>query len=194
MRHYSSLRLMGWAVSWQKGTTDYTEITLDDGTGLMVIHVPQYMIQKCQSSAHETFLGKSLDCIVRVEYPLPPQQQPEFILKAEQIAIHDDDPHAELVRWFELSWQQRQENEFSNHNFSMENGFPLPKLTPEDFLEIIQLECSANADGRNPSAGVAMEDLALFFQLDQGTVEEFLAELQISGQIYQNQQGNYLPL
>ncbi len=191
MRHHSSLRLMGWAVSWQNETSDYTEITLDDGTGLVVIHVPQYMIQKCRASAHETFLGKLLDCIVRVEYFSSPQQPPECILKADQIAIHDDDPHAELVRWFELSWQQR---DLSNQNVSMENGFPVPKLTPEDFLEMIQLDCSMSEDDQNPPAGVSMEDLALFFQLDQGTVEEFLAELQLSAQIYQNQQGNYLPL
>lgn len=159
------LRLMGLAVSWKALTmTDYIEITLDDGTALCAIHVPQYMIDRCKASPHGTFMGKLLDCIVH--------NNNNNMWTAEQISILEDDPHAELVRWFELSL-----------HVSSERGFPMPQITPDDVLEIIQLESQ-----------VAMQDLALFFQLDQGTVQDLLEELQMAGQIYQNKQGYYLPL
>lgn len=182
MRQHSSLRLLGLAVGYTNNEGEYTEMTLDDGTALAHVQVPQFMIRSCQASPHETFLGQLLDCIVRVD------DAGRVLLRAEQISILQDDPHAELVRWFELSYSPQS-------NVSMERGFPVPELTPDDFLDMIQLDCTTTTTTSDDKPlGVSMEDLALFFQVDQGTVEEFLEELQMSGQIYQNNQGNYLPL
>lgn len=208
---YTSFRLMGLAVggqttkecivskthSGQEKDEEYMKITLDDGTAIIDMYVPQFMINKCQASRHQTFLGKLLDCIVHVvQHPSlthPP------ILQAEQISILDDDPHAELLRWLELSWSQQQQQMPPNHTISLQDGYPVPStaVTPDDLLDIIQLDCSTTTTTGEmdaPPLGVTVEDLVLFFQLDQGTIEAFLIELQLSGQIYQNQQGNYLPL
>lgn len=192
LQNQHSLRLMGLAVSWKESTlsSEYIEITLDDGTALLPIHVPQYMITRCKASAYVTMMGKMLDCILHAERRGESGGDggvqnnllsSTFALYANQITIIDDDPHAELLRWFELSV------ELPSH-VSTSRGFPLPALTSEDVLDIIQLESSS------PEGGVSMEDLVIFFELDQGIIEDLLSELQLSGQVYRNQQGNYLPL
>ena len=65
--HKKSLRLMGLAVSCTSSDEKTASLTLDDGTALVAIRVPQFMIDACKASSEVSMLGKVLDCIVRVE-------------------------------------------------------------------------------------------------------------------------------
>jgi hypothetical protein len=184
----SLLRLMGVAVSLEQKPDDHDvaigELLLDDGTAMVSIVVPSFMMERFRS-AQTCIVGATLDCVVYITQARD--------LMASQVAIIED-VHAETLRWFELSFRAKlkaDNTDFSD--YSMECGYPSRAVTGEDLYELIQFDSSCVDNGCKPQ-GVAMNDLAQFFELDPATTEALIQELQISGQIYRNQQGLFLPL
>ena len=171
----ASLRLMGVVVSLvpSSGGGDDASVVLDDGTALVSLKIPASMMERILQSVKKSLVGRTLDCVVRITTARD--------LCANQVVLIQD-AHAETLRWFELS--------FSVDGYSTEFGYPNRDVLPDDLFEMIQYECSDDAD----PPGVALEHLALLFQLDHVTIEKLIQELQLSGQIYRNQEGLYLPL
>ena len=142
----------------------------------------------------------------------------DYLLEADQlVAVRD--AHAETLRWMELSYQQqqqqarRQSTPASTGNNNTKNasavsahpqrGYPCRSFQAEDLYYVILSDCqqtSTTTDGDNSSittgsaGGVSVEDLAECLDLPVPHVEGMIEELQISGQIYRNPQGCYLPL
>ena len=179
----TSLRLMGVAVSLvpppSKETNTPIELILDDGTDVVSITVPISMQKKIQSTQAQ-IVGMTLECVVSFT------SSGRYLI-ADQIAIIDD-LHMETLRWFELSFREKIKKD-ANNPYSMENGYPSRPVGADDLFELIKTDSSISN-----SKGIAMEDLARFFQLDSKVADEFLEELQFSGQIYRNEHGLYLPL
>jgi len=153
----------------------------------------------------------------------PPKKQPSsadsndhdyYFLEADQLVVVRD-AHAETLRWMELSYQQQQarrQSSTGNYNNAKtasavsahhQRGYPCRSFQAEDLYYVILSDCqqtSTTTDGDNSSittgaaGGVSVEDLAECLDLPVPHVEGMIEELQISGQIYRNPQGCYLPL
>jgi len=241
-----------------KATT--ATIWLDDGTALVPMQVPIFMMENMRTTARVPWQGATLECIVRV-VPATAQQRiittttpttptlsnehnntHKFSIVAEQISIVQD-VHVELLWWYELTLRQNQQpsntaalklsqeeeedddvspafdmsSPFSSppthaslwdHEYSFDMGYPTRSVTAEDLYDVIHCDYQTHnnnhmhkngGDGSTPSSssppmGVDQNDLALLFQLSPEMTESLLQELQLSGQVYRNPQGLYLPL
>jgi hypothetical protein len=145
-------------------------LRLDDGTATMDILTPDYMIQKLDLQ-----LGQTLECIAWLR-----QRGTIKRWYAQSMAIVVD-PHAEILRWLELSFRPKP-------NESMEYGYPTIQRNAAEALRLITVQATHDSDG------VSLNDLALVMRLPPETMQEMLVTLQLEGQIYQNHLGNYVPL
>lgn len=145
-------------------------LTLDDGTATVEIVTPDYMIQKLNLQ-----LGQTLECIAWLR-----QRGTIKRWYAQSMAIVID-PHAEILRWYELSFRPQP-------NESMEYGYPTIQRNSAETLRLITVQAM------HDSEGVSMNDLALVMRLPLESMQEMLVTLQLEGQIYQNHLGNYVPL
>jgi len=141
-------------------------IQLDDGTALVNIAVPHHMFQRIK-----LIEGMTIECIVNLD----PNSN---VLEADQVCIVTD-VHAETLRWLELSYGQKAPPD------TLKWGYPVLPTSSEDIFDII----SSEAD-----QGVSLQDIALVMNLDENYVANLIQDLQLSGQVYRNQQGKYLPL
>ena len=171
---------MGVAVSLREGGTS-GQLEIDDGTAVICLTVPSFMMQRISKSA-KSILGMTLDCIANVTAARE--------LLVDQVAVVED-VHAETLRWFELSFQQGQKGN-KGSPYSLERGYPSREVTPEDLFKIIQFDCSVEEDDERK--GMGLEDLAAIFQLDVATIDTLIQKLQMTGQVYRNNKGLFLPL
>jgi hypothetical protein len=176
---------MGVAVSLERGqalqglVAPNGHLSLDDGTAIVSASVPAYTMDRLEVAG--LMVGATLDCIVIVDATRD--------LVVDQISVVND-VHAETLRWLELSFQQQQQKMASTTQYSIDMGYPRRAVSPDDLNEIIQLDASPDED----QSGVALDDLSTVFGLDYAQTDNLIQELQMSGQIYRNHEGLYLPL
>jgi hypothetical protein len=198
------LRLIGTVVV----VTD-TEIVLDDGTAQVTIPATPDMLTQIHAEPSMT-----LDCIVLVEQQ---QQQPlqhggggGTVLVADQLVVVQD-PHAEMLRWMELSFPKAtavggapctssssdvdSTNTTSRNAYNLEHGYPTRKLCPDDILAIIVCEFRCQEHNKSIQIrGVSKEEIAIGLGLSVETTQTMIDELQLTGQVYKNEHGLFLPL
>ena len=145
-------------------------LTLDDGTATIDILTPDYMIRKLNLE-----LGQTVECIAWLR-----QRGTIKRWYVQSLAIMTD-PHAEILRWFELSFRPKPHE-------SLEWGYPAFQRNAAEALRLITVQTKHDSDG------VSLDDLALVMQLSPESMQEMLVTLQLEGQIYQNHLGNYVPL
>lgn len=117
------------------------------------------------------------------------------------------DPNAETLRWLELSAkksttsrfdeQSNQNNDNSNPRVEASttiycNGYPTRVAAHPD--QVYRWICLQTQLPENPDPGVTLEELSLVLSCKPSVVSSILQELQLSGQIYQNLNGRYVPL
>lgn len=151
---------------------DAPHLVLIDGTGCATLQVTDAMINKLQLAE-----GMSVDCIGAV---YPNEKDPSsFRLVAEQICLVND-LHAETLRWTEIVYAEslsaKEKDEWC--------GYPVRQVKADDVLQVIATE----------PQGVSLEDVALGFDLTEVDAKSFIEELQLSGQIYCNERGLFVPL
>jgi len=99
-------------------------------------------------------------------------------LRVETLIVVQD-VHATTLRWFELTYRKKSE-------MSMKFGYPAQEIDSTCVFELIQSEAG--------DSGVSLEDLASVLDLEPEHLKDMILELQLSGQVYQNRQGAYMPL
>lgn len=154
-------------------SSDYRNLmllTLDDGTATVGILTPDYMLQKLQVRP-----GLTVECTVWLRQRGTIKKWYAYCMSLVT------DPHAEILRWMELSFQPEP-------NESLEYGYPTIQRNAAEALRLITLETQHCNDG------VSLEELAMVMQVSPDAMKDMLVELQLDGQIYQNQLGNYVPL
>lgn len=185
------------------GTTVHT-LVLDDGTGFLAeIRAPAAMAARIGARP-----GMAVECVVRVVRPSPGDAAaaakagggaaPSWALHADQLAAVRD-AHAESLRWLELS-HRRKTDSSGGTTISDRRGYPCRAFSAEDLYQVIVSDCCGpteeedNDNNQHPGSGVSLEDLSRGLDLPRPHVEGLIEELQISGQIYRNPEGCYLPL
>ena len=205
-------------------STNTHVIVLDDGTGVLAhIHAPSSMTTQIQVQP-----GMTLECIARAtavvtvaddndnsndndnKTVILPQERAHYLV-AHQLAVVQD-PHAETLRWLELSYRRAVSTATPNdHRPGIESleqrGYPCPSgdtlLSTEELYNIIWSESETENDNhadRNTTTtttkarGVSLLDLSDGLEIPMPRLEAMIEDLQLAGQIYRNEVGNYLPL
>jgi hypothetical protein len=151
--------------------TEFAFIVMDDGTKEVSVLALQCMIQKVLIKE-----GDTIECVVRLE-------QDEQALFVEQL-VRVDDFHAVTLRWQELSYRRSHPDDER-----MQFGFPSRSITADDIYQIISSEhMVGNKDG------VLLKEVALVLDMPEEAAEAMLEHLHLSGLIYKNQAGGFLPL
>ena len=88
------------------------------------------------------------------------------------------DPHAEVLRWMELSCSR---NLSVNHH-----GYLTATASTNILLRLLTLQVF--------NSGASLEDLGAVLQMPIKALQGYIIDLQLSGQIYQNREGNYVIL
>ena len=160
------VRVMGLVVSIVQESLDApSNIVLDDGTALLALETPPHMLSAAT-------VGTTVDCIASIH--ISDKLRVETLIVVQAV-------HATTLRWLELTYRQQQPKQ----DTSMQWGYPTQ--TKESYVfELIQSEAG--------DSGVSLEDLALVLDLDMEHLKDIILELQLSGQVYQNRQGAYMPL
>lgn len=143
-------------------------IKLDDGTALASILAPSSMTSKIHVK-----VGMTLECVV-----VAVQQDGSCCLRADQLVVVQDKNH-ESLRYLELSYRKR------SKNTSMRWGYPTRPISTDDVFQIIASE---------GNAGVSIFDLSECLDLAIPYLDGLIQDLQLSGQVYRNEKGLYLPL
>eukprot|EP00980_Cylindrotheca_fusiformis_P010720 scaffold2402_cov109-Cylindrotheca_fusiformis.AAC.2 len=145
-------------------------LKLDDGTAAVDFWTPYSMIQELSVRS-----GMTVECIARLC-----QSNTVKRFYTETIILVTN-PDLEHLRWMELSTPPKSENE------SRRYGYPTIEINANEAYRIICLQAKLEN-------GVQMEDLALALQKSQLEMKDMVQELQVNGQIYQNDEGKYVPL
>lgn len=154
-------------------SSDYQDLrllTLDDGTATVDIFIPYNMVEKV-----ELLPGQTVECIAWLRQRVNIKKWYAYCI------TRITDPHAEILRWLELSLPP-------SSDVTMRTGYPTMKRNATETLRLITVH------SRHKSEGVRLKDLALVMQQPEDVVQGMLLELQLNAQIYQNQAGNYVPL
>jgi hypothetical protein len=132
---------------------------------------PNVLVPECVTSQSHTRPGQTVECIVGL------RQRGAMKIWYVKGLCSVTDPHAELLRWMELS---------CSSNRSFKHWYLTDQRVTNTLLRLIasQVFCE----------GVSLEDLALVLQVPINQLQDHIVDLQLSGQIYQNQEGNYVPL
>jgi hypothetical protein len=185
-------------------------LTIDDGTDSVSFWAPKRMVD----TPYPPKIGHTFDCILKL------RQSASVKRWFADTLIEVQDPLDEQLRWMILSHQdqqrysstdvlthQQQKQCTFSHNF----GFPTRKRDATEVYRLIavqqqqqqHLQQNENKYRRQrqkqhqhavPLEGVKLEDLALVVQKPLCEMQQMVHELQLQGRIYQNQQGEYLPL
>jgi hypothetical protein len=163
------------------------QLVLDDGTGTISIHTPNSMTDRIQ--AH---VGMTLECIARrLRQPKQQQQQQQ-----QQDCWHADtlivvtDSTAESVRWMELSHRPQPPHDTNDDNNNhWKWGYPCVPIEEQEVYRMICMQAQLPDD-----PGVTAQELALVLQRPLAEMQGFVQELQLTGQVYQNEKGCYVPL
>jgi hypothetical protein len=171
-----SIRVMGTLVSvLQSAADEMPSVVLDDGTATVVIQTPPHMLNTLRWS-----IGDTMECIAKLEKQI---ENAALVLVADTL-ICVEDVHAAPLRWVELSYR----NDPSYDAMGLRWGYPSREMNAEEMFEVIAGSCS------DDKSGVSKDDLVSVLQYDVEQIEEWISELQELGQIYQGEDGNYLPL
>lgn len=180
-----ALRLLGIVVDLRTDPTYHNtdsaiDIVLDDGSGLMVpIQASLEMTERIHVQ-----ISMTLECVAKVI--LLDDDCKSYILQAKQLVVLQD-THAETLRWLELSYRKI-------HTVSEQYGYPCDPYSAEDLYHVI-LSCADDRPRNNSKdSGISVEELSSCLDLTMPYLEGLLEELQISGQIYRNTSGLFLPL
>jgi hypothetical protein len=149
---------------------DMILLILDDGTSSIDIWTPSSMIDSLSATA-----GQTVDCIARL------RQNGTLKRWYADTLIRVIESDAECLRWMELSHPP-------GPNECRRFGFPRTKMNAEEAYRLICVQSQIDGEG------VSLEDLALVMQEPKSKMEEMIQELQITGQVYQNKEGRYVPL
>jgi hypothetical protein len=177
------VRIMGVILAIEAATDDQTYpmaknhleedlclLVLDDGTASVDLWTPRSMIHSLAAEP-----GQTLDCMARL-------RQNGLVKRwYSDTLIPVTDTETESLRWMEVSHPP-------NPNECRRFGFPTKKLNANEAYRLICVQTQFEKNG------VSLEDLALVMQKSKSTMQEMIQELQITGQIYQNEKGNYVPL
>jgi len=198
-------------------------VVLDDGSALVAILVSKAMIRAidvqkgktidCLVQLHgEVNAAESFDVFGLSGEPS---------LVAFQLARVDDVVAAETLRAFEIEYQTKidQQKRDGQTSSTVECGYPSPFATidEDDVFDIIQSESRLVPQEEKPSnylgrthykrqskqnsstsqkrtGGVTLKELMTVLDLDHTEALHLIEELQLSGRIYQDSRGRYLPL
>lgn len=157
-------------------TSQQAHLFLDDGTSIISVVIPARMIQQVQ-----LHVGDMAECIARVD---------DQILFVDQIVCVQD-PHAEALRWLELIYRDQQNHTDDNSdNIQHCLGYPVAQpIKANDIFRLISAEAMVDS-----KEGMSLKDLVDILDLDTKQAEKMIEDLQLSGQIYRNEKGDYLPL
>ena len=165
------------------------EFKLDDGTGTIDVYVTRHMYQSISVE-----VGQTIDCIARRNFKRNTQplhrKQPEDRQNcwcAETIIVVTD-PNAETLRWIELDYASRSK---PKPNETLQFGYPCFRVNADEVYRFILNQATID---NGQDAGISSEDLALVLQRPINEIRGMIQELQLSGQIYQNEDGLFVPL
>jgi hypothetical protein len=145
-------------------------LKLDDGTAIIDLWTPYSMIQKLSVRP-----GITVECIARLC-----QNRTVKRFYTETIILVTN-PDMEHFRWMELS------NPPTSTSDSRQYGYNTTKFNADEAYRIICLQSRMDN-------GARMEDLALVMQISKTEMQNMIQELQMNGQVYQNDEGKYVPL
>ena len=169
-------RLLGTVVGIQQDKTHakLASISLDDGTAIVSVIAPHRMIHQISLR-----VGHTAECIARLEEN---EMDGDQVLFVDQL-VRVEDPHAETLRWLELTHRHKHPDDV------LTLGYPRQSISADDVFQIISAEQMMGSD-----AGATLEDLAIVLEIPMQRLSEMIEELQMSGQIYRNEAGSFLPL
>ncbi|GKY98848.1 hypothetical protein MPSEU_000840800 [Mayamaea pseudoterrestris] len=173
-------RLMGTVVAIQaddESDESYAQILIDDGTDQRFVIALQSMIRQI-----DLVQGNVVECIASFERN-GSMNSSDPTLFVKQLA-RVDDPNAQTLRWLEIVHTQLHPKDASTSL-----GYPSRSIQPDDLFQIISSE--AMVGNKN---GVTLIELALVLDVSEAIVAKMMEELQLSGQVYRNETGGYLPL
>jgi hypothetical protein len=150
----------------ENDSLDYQSLILDDGTCTINVLAPECLISKSGTRP-----GCTVECLTGLG------QQGEIRKWYAKALWPVTDPHAELLRWMELS---------CSSTSSLNDGCLRVKRNTSGLLQLISSQASVE--------GASCEDLALVLQVPANELQNLIEDLQLKGQVYQNQAGNYVPL
>jgi hypothetical protein len=156
---------------------DLMLLVLDDGTGILHCFSPMAMMERVS-----VLIGQTFDCIGLVKTTF----HDEPLLMVETLLEARDSSAAERLRWMEIITSNPNANNNKNKTRIAWCGYPCPQVNCEDILDLIH---SGQDDG-----GVTVTELALVMDMEESHVLALVEELQIQGQIYQNERACYVPL
>lgn len=166
-------RLLGIVVGKYQSGKGNDVITLDDGTATIHLGILPTMVARCG-----VVVGDTVDCIVR------PSNPKDF--SVEQIVIVND-PHAEILRWLEIIKRPKQQSDWP--------GFPhKADFSSDDLFQVILSKCPLTRQRRKSQKGLSIRFLSSGLNMTESKVQELMNELHESGQVYQDENGLYLPL
>jgi hypothetical protein len=166
-------------------------ITLDDGTATLTIYASRSMKNQISVSC-----GMSLDCIVRVNTVgrLNGDSNDGYELTADQLVVVDD-KNAETLRWLEITFRESLKNQPDSANMNCDWGFPARYFDADDLYHVILSDYDTCRDFKpKEEAGVSLDDLSMVLDIPMDQLQKMIEELQLSGQIYRNRSGLFLPL
>ena len=162
---------------------------VDDGTATIAIATPSSMIKQIQPVLS---LGRMMDCII--------QRSPQTngIWTADRLMVLPSNPLGqEALRWCQISHDSNQPSHNNNTNINNNThwsyGYPSKQVTPHALFQWI-LWHSQTMENPIHGKGVTIDELALVLQKPTHVLQDMIHELQLSGQIYQNEKGRYVPL
>ena len=166
--HHASIHKLHYP--WGNHILDDRElklVTLDDGTSVVNVWAPDSMISNAGARP-----GETIECFIGLR-----QQGTVRNWYAKALCLVTD-PHAEVLRWMELSCSR---NLSVNHH-----GYLTATESTNILLRLLTLQVF--------NSGASLEDLGAVLQMPIKALQGYIIDLQLSGQIYQNREGNYVIL
>lgn len=149
---------------------DLRVLYVDDGSALIGIRTPLRVVRNLTLN-----VGQTVDFVAKLH-----QRGTSRVWYAYAVTTVSD-PHAEILRWMEVSKSPEE-------NISLRYGYPTIEQNSLEALRLISVNAQLSEDG------VSLEDLALVLHKSKHDMQEIIFELQLTGHIYQNTDGNYVPL
>jgi hypothetical protein len=171
---------------------NHIAIALDDGTAMVTIYASRSMKNQISVAC-----GMSLECIVHVHTDGGGDGEKNYgyELTANQLVVVDD-KDAETLRWLEITFRESLKNQQNIiPNMTCELGFPARFFDADDLYHVILSDYETCRDFKpKEEAGVPLNDLSMVLDIPMDHLQKMIEELQLSGQIYRNRSGLYLPL
>lgn len=156
-------------------------LLLDDGTGSLPCIVSMAMAERVTIKLGQTF--ECLGQVVQASADTCCISGGEFlVMKVDTLLEVIQDPWAlEQLRWMEILYSQTNNSGTVDTTF----GYPCHKISSQDIFDLIQ---------SNQEEGVTVAEIALVLDMEEPQVLALVEELQMQGQVYQNERNCYVPL